>query len=154
MDEHYISFFFFKYKLNIRTSLKKIYNSKHYAFCDKPIKMKQTSGVSLKEKLKKINKIENIAWILAGFLRERGLELQWRHAKALGTRWYLGKMVTMKKSIYFLHFWLILIRIRIQKLWSWLLGCGVFSGGIFNFNAHRPCPSSHLRIWKFENVGQ
>ena len=116
--------------------------------------MKQTSDVSLKEKPKNINKIENMAWILTGFLREREHELQWRHDKALGTRWYWGKMVTMKKSIYLLHFWLILIRIRIWKLWSWLLGCGVLSGGIFNFNAHSSCPSSHLRIWKFENVGQ
>ena len=47
--------------------------------------MKHTSVVSLKEKPKNINKIENIAWILAGFLRERvrELELQWRHDKAL-----------------------------------------------------------------------
>ena len=106
--------------------------------------MKQTSSVSLKEKPKNINKIENIAWILAGFLeRERELELQWRHDKALGTRWYLGKMITMKKSIYCLHFG-----------WFWLglgfgngdldcWGCGVLSEGVFNFNVHNSYPSSH-----------
>ena len=32
-------------------------------------------------------------------------------------------------------------------------GCGILSGGVFNFNVHNSYPSSHLRIWKFENVG-
>ena len=48
--------------------------------------MKQTSSVSLKEKPKNINKIENIAWILAGFFgRER--ERTWTSMKTWqGTR--------------------------------------------------------------------